>query len=93
MAACVPREGTTWTSAAAQAAHLAASSMDGCRLTGASSSKMMMILEKKFGTKNLIINNIIGQLQKMKVVTPDKMLIELVKKLQKMKLDLDSLKQ
>ena len=44
-------------------------------------------------TKNLVINNIIGQLEKLKVVTSDKMFIDFVEKLQKMKLDLDSLRQ
>ena len=55
--------------------------------------EMMTILEKKFGTKNLVVQDIIGQLEKMKIVTTDKMFIEFVEKLQKMKLDLDSLKQ
>ena len=40
-----------------------------------------------------MINNIIGQLEKMKVVTNDKMFVDFVDKLQKMRLDLDSLKQ
>ena len=55
--------------------------------------EMMTILEKKFGTKNLVVQDIIAQLEKMKVVTTDKMFIEFVEKLQKIKLDLDSLNQ
>ena len=55
--------------------------------------EMMNVLDRKFGTKNLVINNIIGQLEKMKIVTNDKMLLDFVEKLQKMKLDLDSLRQ
>ena len=54
---------------------------------------MMNIIEKNFGMENLVINDIIGQLEKMKVVTNNKMFIDFVEMLHKMKLDLDSLKQ
>ena len=52
----------------------------------------MRILQKKFGTKNLVVQDILSQLEKVKSVTTDKMFIEFVEKLQKAKLDLDSLK-
>ena len=54
--------------------------------------EMMSILEKKFGDKSLVVQDIISQVEKMKVVTNDKMFIEFVEKLQKVKLDLDTLK-
>ena len=56
-------------------------------------NEMMNVLERKFGSKNLVINYIIGQLEKLKVVTSNQMFIDFVEKLQKMKLDLESLKQ
>ena len=59
----------------------------------ANHSEMMIILDRKFGAKNLVISDIIGQLEKMKVVTNNKMFIDFVEKLQKMKRNLDSLKQ
>ena len=55
--------------------------------------EMMSILEKKFGTKSLVIQDIVSQLDKMKPITSDRMFIEFVEKLQKIKLDLDSLNQ
>ena len=62
-------------------------------LNTANHKEMMNILDRKFGTNNLVINNIIGQLEILNVVTTDKILIDFVEKLQKMKLDLESLKQ
>ena len=53
----------------------------------------MNVLERKFGTKMLVVQDIISQVEKMKPVTTDKMFIEFVEKLQKIKLDLDSLDQ
>ena len=50
--------------------------------------EIMNILDRKFGMKNLVINDIIGQLEKLKVITTDQMFIDFVEKLQKMKLDL-----
>ena len=55
--------------------------------------EMMSILEKKFGSKILVIQDIVSQIEKMKAVTSDRMFIEFVEKLQKIKLDLDSLGQ
>ena len=55
--------------------------------------EMMSILEKKFGSKILVIQDIVSQLEKMKAVTSDRMFIEFVEKLQKIELDLDSLGQ
>ena len=52
-----------------------------------------MILEKKFGTKNVVVVDIISQIEKMKNITTDKGFIEFVALLEKIKLDLETLGQ
>ena len=54
--------------------------------------EMMKILEKKFGPSSLVIQDVVSQMDKMKMVTTDKGFIDFVEKLEKMKLDLEALK-
>ena len=49
--------------------------------------EMMTILEKKFGTKDVVIVDIISQIEKMKNITTDKGFIEFVEQLEKIRLD------
>ena len=51
------------------------------------------ILDKKFGTRNLVINDIIRQLEDFKAVTTNNQFIDYVEKLLKMKPDLEALCQ
>ena len=53
--------------------------------------QMMTILEDKFGTKNVVVIDIISQIEKMKSITTDKGFIEFVEQLEKIKLDLETL--
>ena len=46
-------------------------------LKTADHKEMMNVLNRKFGTKNLGINDIIGQLESLKVINTDKMFIDL----------------
>ena len=52
--------------------------------------EMMTILQKKFGTKDMVIINIISQIEKMKNITTDKGFIEFVEQLEKINLDLET---
>ena len=52
---------------------------------------MMDILEKKFGSKTLVVQDIVAQVEKFKEITTDRGFIDFVEKLQKVKLDLESL--
>ena len=54
---------------------------------------MLVILEDKFGTKLLVIQDIVSQLEKMKVVNSDGMLVEFVECLEKIKRDLTHIDQ
>ena len=55
--------------------------------------EMMSILEDKFGTKDVVVIDIISQVEKMKGITTDKGFIEFVEQLEKIKLDLETLGQ
>ena len=55
--------------------------------------EMMTILEDKFGTKDVVVIDIISQIEKMKGITTDKGFIEFVEQLEKIKLDLETLGQ
>ena len=52
---------------------------------------MLKVLDERFGTGNLVIQEIVQQLKKMKPVITDKGFVEFVEKLEQMKLDLDGL--
>ena len=62
-------------------------------LDTAKHSEMMTILENKFGTRTLVVKDITSQIEKFKVVTTDKSFVEFVEKLEKIKLDLETLNQ
>ena len=53
--------------------------------------EMMDVLDNKFGSSRLVIDDIVVQIEKMKPVTTDKGFIEFVEKLEKIQMDLDSL--
>ena len=55
--------------------------------------EMMTILEKKFGSKSLVVRDIISQIEKLKPISTDKGFIEFVEQLEKVKLDLETLGQ
>ena len=55
--------------------------------------EMMSILEKKFGSKSLVVRDIISQIEKLKPISTDKGFIEFVEQLEKVKLDLETLGQ
>ena len=44
----------------------------------------------KWGTKTLVVNYIIGQMKKLKIITPNKKSTDFVKKLEIIQLDLES---
>ena len=50
-------------------------------------AEMMDILEDKFGTKDVVVIDIISQIEKMKSITTDKGFIDFVEQLEKIKLD------
>ena len=52
-----------------------------------------IILENKLGTRALVVNDITSQIDKFKMVTTDKGFVEFVEKLERIKLDLESLGQ
>ena len=56
-------------------------------------TKMMSILENKFGTRTLVVRDITSELEKFRMVTTDKSFVEFVEKLEKIKLDLETLDQ
>ena len=56
-------------------------------------AEMMDILEDKFGTKDVVVIDIISQIEKMKSITTDKGFIDFVEQLEKIKLDLETLGQ
>ena len=53
----------------------------------------MTILEKKFGTKDLVIIDVISQVENMKTITMDKGFIKFVEQLEKIEIDLETLGQ
>ena len=55
--------------------------------------EMMTILEKKFGSKSLVVRDIISQIEKLKPISTDKGFIEFVEQLEKVKLELETLGQ
>ena len=52
---------------------------------------MMDVLEKRFGSGCLVIQDIVQQIKKMKPVVNEKGFIEFVEKVEQMKLDLEGL--
>ena len=52
---------------------------------------MMEVLDDRFGSGNLVIQEIVQQLRKMKPVITDKGVVEFVEKVEQMKLDLEGL--
>ena len=62
-------------------------------LNTADNKEIMKVLDHKFGTKDIVIKDIIGKMELLKAVTNNKMFINFVEKLQKMKLDLEGLGQ
>ena len=54
-------------------------------------TKMMDILVEKFGQSCLVVEDIINQIEKMKTVSTNKGFIEFVEKLERFKLDLETL--
>ena len=56
-------------------------------------TKMMTILENKFGTRTIVVRDITSEIEKFKMITTDKSFVEFVEKLEKIKLDLESLDQ
>jgi hypothetical protein len=50
------------------------------------------VLMAKFGSSRLVIDDIVSQMEKMKTITTDKGFVEFVEKLEKIKLDLETLK-
>ena len=55
-------------------------------------SEMMNILAKEFGTTRKIVDSVITEMEKFKVVTTDKMFIDFVEKLEKIHRDLKTMK-
>ena len=55
--------------------------------------EMMIILEEKFGTKDVVIIDIISQIEKIKNITTEKGFLEFVEQLEKIRLDPETLGQ
>ena len=53
--------------------------------------RMMEILMDKFGQSCLVVEDVVNQIEKMKPVTTNKGFIEFVEKLERFKLDLETL--
>ena len=53
--------------------------------------EMMKVLTSKFGSSRLVIDDIVSQMEKLKAITTDKGFVEFVEKLEKIKLDLETL--
>ena len=53
-------------------------------------TEMMKILAKKFGTSRLIVESVVSEVDKLKVVTSDKMFLEFVEKLERLNKDLET---
>ena len=54
--------------------------------------EMMVILADKFGTTRRVVDSIVSEIEKLKVVTSDKMFVEYVEKLEKINRDVITVK-
>ena len=59
------------------------------QLDSSDNEAMMEVLNKEFGTKDLVLWDIVSQIQKVRVVNADRTVIDLAEELQKIKLDIE----